>query len=71
MGYEHTHKYGPYTIKADFEPMYFSLPHTASDEIHQFIDTLPATVYRRVEYAIMTCLCGDAIKKKIRQDGEI
>lgn len=65
----HDHKYFPMDKMATFEPLTFSLSDDSSAEVGEFVHELSKRdLYERVEYVIMTCNCGDVIKKKVRDE---
>lgn len=51
----HRHNYFPFQKQADFEPTDL----TDDDE---------RVLYRRVEYMLLTCACGHALKRKVETD---
>lgn len=55
---EHTHKWFLFQVKADFEPVEYGKTGT---EI----------LYRRIEYAFMSCNCGSSLKTKVKNGDTI
>lgn len=53
----HKHNYFLQQVKADFVPVEYG---QSSED----------TLYKRVEYAILSCGCGEAVKKVIVKNGE-
>ena len=56
----HEHKYFTFKHVTTFEP-------TENETLQR---QSPVTLYERVEYAIMSCNCGQAIKTRIKEDEE-
>lgn len=51
------HKYYIFSTKSDFEPV--------TDL--EIIDITTDQLYRRIEYAVISCNCGSVLRKRVRQ----